>query len=90
MRPLAIVIVVGSLVLLVRQQAKGYQQVPPPPLTAREYEDRLANHLEAALFNGNKRVWDEVSEECRRVGREDLPQHLRNKWPHQAELLDRT
>ena len=89
MKALSVVMVVSGLVLLVRQQAKSHQQVSPLPPTAREYGDRLAYLLEHALLLGNKPLWNEVSEKCRGVGREDLPEHKRKKWPHQAELLDR-
>ena len=41
------------------------------------------------LFRGDNGMWSEVSEQCRKVGREDLPEHIRKKWPQQAELLDR-
>lgn len=47
------------------------------------------NHLEAALSYGDKQMWDRVSEECRRVGRPDLPEHMRKKRPEDAERFDR-
>jgi hypothetical protein len=77
----------GGLFLLAKRRAVNRQ--PLPPLTTRQYHDRLANRLEVALFQGNKPLWDEVSETCREAGRLDLPEHMREKWPVQAERLDR-
>ena len=89
MRTLAIAMTLGGLFLLARKVAGSRQPTPPPPLTARQYHDRLANLLEQALSYGDKRMWDEVSEEGRRVGRGDLPEHMRKKRPDWAERLDR-
>jgi hypothetical protein len=88
MKTLMIAAALGGVFLLARKRAGNRQSIPPPPLTTRQYHDRLANHLEVALAHGNKPLWDEVSEECRNVGREDLPEHMRKKWPEWAERID--
>jgi hypothetical protein len=90
MRTLAIAALlgVGGMLLLTRKQGAS-QPTFTLPLTRREYADRLANDLEVALSYGDKQMWDQASEECRRIGREDLPEHLREKWPEWAERLDR-
>lgn len=88
MRPLIIAAALGGLFLLARKRT-GSSQPLPPPLTTQQYHDRLANHLEVALAYGNKPMWDEVSAECRRVGREDLPMRKREEWPEWAERIDR-
>jgi hypothetical protein len=79
----------GGLFLLSRKRDGSRNPLPPPPLTTRQYHDRLANHLEIALSHGNKPMWDEVSAECRRAGREDLIEHMRDKRPEWAERIDR-
>ncbi len=89
MRTLIIAATLGGLFLLARKRAGSRQPVPPPPPTARQYHDRLANRLEQALSYGDKRIWDEVSEECRKAGRPDLPGLMRKKRPEWAERLDR-
>jgi len=89
MKPLIVAAALGAIFLLARRWPGYRRTIPPLPLTTRQYHDRLANHLEVALFYGNKLLWDEISEECRKVGREDLPQHIRQQWPEQAERLDR-
>lgn len=76
----------GGLHLLARRRTASPRPVPRPP-TAREYYDRLANHLEVALFEGNRPMWDEVSEKCRRAGRPELPGLKRGEWPEQVRML---
>lgn len=88
MRPLIIAAALGGLYLLAKKRTEKRQPLPPLPLTTRQYHDRLANHLEVALSHGNRPLWDEVSAECHRAGRGDLPEHMRDKWPEQAERLD--
>lgn len=89
MRALVIATTLGGLLLLARKRTRNPQPLPPPP-TTRQYHDRLAHKLEVALSYGNKPLWDEVCEECRKAGREDLPEHKRKEWPELAEWLDRT
>ncbi len=84
-----IAVALGGLFLLARKRAENNAPILRPSLTPRQYEDRLANGLECALAYGNKPLWDEISEECRKVGGEDLPVHMREKWPEWAERLDR-
>lgn len=79
----------GGVYLLAKKRAEKPQPLPPRPLTTREYHDRLANHLEVALSHGNRPMWEEVSAECHREGREDLPGHVRGQFPELAERLDR-
>lgn len=78
----------GGVYLLAKKQAEKRQPLPPPPLTTRQYHDRLANHLEVALSQGNRPMWDEVSAECHREGRGDLPERKRKEWPEWAERID--
>ncbi len=79
----------SGLFLLARNRAGSSQPPPPPPLTARQYHDWLAHQLEVTLSYGNKPMWDEVSEKCRRAGREDLPGLMRKRRPDWAERIDR-
>ncbi len=80
MRPLIIAAALGVF-LLARKRTGKRQTQSLLPLTTRQYHDRLANHLEVALSHGNRPLWDEVSAECHRAGRGDLPKHMREKWP---------
>lgn len=91
MRNVVIVAValVGLNRLLERGRAAMPRPLPPRPPTTREYHDRLAHLLEVAASHGNGPMWDEVSEECRRADRGDLPGHVRKRWPELAERLDR-
>jgi hypothetical protein len=76
--------------LLLRARAARPVAAPAPlPLNRRQYADRLANRLEVALSYGHWRMWDELAEECHRIGRGDLPEHKRAEWPDQAEMMDR-
>lgn len=79
----------GGLYLIAKRGAAMPRPLPPRPPTTREYHDRLAHLLEAAASQGNRPMWNEVSEECRRAGRGDLPGHVRKRWPELAERLDR-
>lgn len=85
MRALTFAIALGGLHLLARKSRS--QSTVPLPLTARQYHDRLDNHLEVALFHGNKPMWDEVSERCREAGRPELPELKRKEWPEQVKNL---
>ncbi len=87
MKPLIIAAALGVF-LLARKRTGRRQPLPPLPLTTRQYHDRLANHLEVALSHGNRPLWDEVSAECHRVERGDLPELKRKEWPEWAEQLD--
>ena len=75
----------GGLFLLAKRRTDKRQPLPQPPLMTRQYHDRLANHLEAALSHGNRPMWDEVSAEWHREGRGDLPESKREEWPEWAE-----
>lgn len=79
----------GGYFLLTRRRSGGSPPTPSQPLNTRQYHDRLANLLEVAASHGNRPMWEEVSEECRRAGREDLPEHVREQWPEWSERLDR-
>ena len=87
MRAFIIALTLGGLVVLARKRT-GTRQ-PTLPLTRREYEDRLANRLEVALSYGDRQMWDEVSAECRKAGRSDLPELKRKERSEWAERLDR-
>lgn len=87
MRILVSAAMLAGAVLLATILRGGSQISTTLPLTRREYEDRLANFLEQALSYRNRQMWDEVSEECRRIGREDLPGHVRKKYPELADWL---
>ena len=76
-----------GLFLLARGRTANSRPAPPT-LTARQYHDRLVNDLECALAYGHRPLWDRVSAECRRVGGEDLPGHVREEFPELAERLD--
>ncbi len=89
MRTLIIAAALCGIVLLARKQAGNRQPLPMPPPTPRQYEDRLANDLQVALSYGHKPLWDATCEKCRKVGREDLPGQMREKFPEWAEWLDR-
>ena len=80
----------GGVFLLASKRAEKCQPPPPPSITSRQYHDWLANHLEVALSHGNRPMWDEVSAECHREGRGDLPERKRKDWPQWAERLDNT
>ncbi len=79
----------GFLYLLAKKLSDGGQPAPTLPPVRREHADRLKILLEQALSYGNKPMWDEVSEECRRIGRPDLPGHVRDAFPPLAESFDR-
>lgn len=87
MRTFVIVATALGVFLLARKRAEKLQPLPPQPLTTRQYHDRLANHLEVALSQGNRPMWDEVSAECYREGRGDLPKRKLEEWPHWAQLI---
>jgi hypothetical protein len=86
---LMIAVALGGVFLLARKRSGDDQPTLSPPLTKREYEDRLANLLEHALSYRDRPMWDKVSEECRKAGREDLPGRVRRKFPALAESFDR-
>jgi hypothetical protein len=79
---------VGGGFWLAKKQSGGSQQVQPLTLTPRQYVYRLAILLEQALSYDHKPMWYALSDECRRVGREDLPGHVREKHPVLAERFD--
>lgn len=86
-----ILIVAGTALcgyFLLSRKRTGNPRPAHPPLTARQYHDRLANGLECTLAYGHRPLWKRVSAECRRGGREDLPGHMREKFPELAERLD--
>lgn len=89
MKKTMIAAALGSVFLLATKRAGGGSPIPPPSLTPRQDDDRLANWLVYALSYGDKPEWDKVSEKCRKVGREDLPGHVREKNPELAEQFDR-
>lgn len=78
----------GGVYLLAKKRAEKPQPLPPRPRTTREYHDRLANDLEVAASHGNRPMWDKVSAECHREGRDDLPDLKRKEWPEWAEQID--
>ncbi len=87
---MAIMALLGGLVwLLARKLNGGGRLAAAPPPTQLERERRLNSDLEAALSCGNGPMWDAVSEECRRIGRPDLPGHVLDKFPHCAGRLNR-
>jgi hypothetical protein len=77
------------LLLLRGWAARPVAATAPPPLNRREYADWLANGLVISLSYGDWRMWDGVFEECRHIGRGDLPGHMRDKHPFWAEQMDR-
>ncbi len=52
--------------------------------------DRLVVELEGALARCEKRRWEQLADECVRIGRADLPDVVRQRFPVLAEAFDRT
>lgn len=53
-------------------------------------EKWLNSALQAAGGDGDRRRWDALSEECRRIGRPNMPGNVLRKFPHWEERLNRT